>query len=51
MNTSGAKASLISSDAGHGDYFYELCRDERPRNDFRAAAAQKVPDGREWQNR
>ncbi|MHB8628316.1 MAG: hypothetical protein ACYDEO_19170 [Aggregatilineales bacterium] len=28
-NTSGAKANLISSDAGHGDYFYGLGGDER----------------------
>ncbi|MHB8626644.1 MAG: hypothetical protein ACYDBJ_05395 [Aggregatilineales bacterium] len=37
-NTSGAKAILISSDARHGDYFYGLGGDERPRDGFRAAA-------------
>ncbi|MHB8625773.1 MAG: hypothetical protein ACYDBJ_01395 [Aggregatilineales bacterium] len=45
----GAKASLISSDAGHGDYFYGLGGDERPRDDFRAAAARDVPYQAEWQ--
>ncbi|MHB8625752.1 MAG: hypothetical protein ACYDBJ_22420 [Aggregatilineales bacterium] len=37
-NTSGAKASLISSDAGHSDYFYGLGGDERPRDGCTAAA-------------
>ncbi|MHB8628242.1 MAG: hypothetical protein ACYDBJ_13845 [Aggregatilineales bacterium] len=36
-NTPNAKASLISSDAGHGDYFYGLGGDERSGDGCKAA--------------
>ncbi|MHB8626542.1 MAG: hypothetical protein ACYDBJ_07730 [Aggregatilineales bacterium] len=41
-NASGAKACLISSDAGHGDYFYGVGGDGRSRDGCRVAAARKV---------